>query len=608
MLRISNLCPKELLLVGYQSITPRYASTAVVKQRQRSPSADSGTPRQIPRYIRRQALADAYATRIGVQKGKGSVEKAGSGAEEGRVPKLLEPHVLSARLKKLCDAGKIDDAVTVLKNVPLGAQNVPVWNTLIWECMKAKKYTLAYKLFTDMKRRGHSPNTRTYQTMFSGLSRIENWSSHPKQLANAHALYDYFQRHISSVKKHDPQSPQLSTIPLSYYIKILGETGHYQTIFDVYYALDGEGPMAPDQYIYTAMFTALAGKKMTVQGTATFDAKLLWSQMLKASQRSSTGFDVDPHLVTAAISALTHGPATDKSFALKLIREYFGLTKPGDPPNPIGMIQLTPPALAAALHLCNVSGDHQLALHFFRQVQERPERHGGVSVIDRLHVEEALRAYGSLASAGSASPYAYDALKLLEWMLKREHTAPRGEGIKVRPAASTFNLVLSACWHSSDWESAMSALQLMTGYHVADFSDKAVLAHGSPDVLPKVEKRSAGRNLIPDAETLSTIVRTAHSTRNRAHVRQALRIVDHFGADKLFGFNGNEMPSRKQVKRGSFYQSKLAESIVSSVEFVLGKNKIGKPGEERKEPWSMEEAQRWRALALQAAEVLGKLR
>lgn len=151
MLRITNLCPKELLLVGYQSITPRYASTAVVKQRQRSPSADSGTSRQIPRYIRRQALADAYATRIGVQKGKGSAEKDGSANDEGRVLKLLEPHVLSARLKKLCDAGKIDDAVTVLKNVPLGAQNVPVWNTLIWECMKAKKYTLAYKLFTDVR-------------------------------------------------------------------------------------------------------------------------------------------------------------------------------------------------------------------------------------------------------------------------------------------------------------------------------------------------------------------------------------------------------------------------------------------------------------------------
>lgn len=66
---------------------------------------------------------------------------------------LLEPHVLSARLKKLCDAGNTDAAVTMLKNSPLDAQNTPVWNTLIWECMKAKRYKLAYQLFTDVRRR-----------------------------------------------------------------------------------------------------------------------------------------------------------------------------------------------------------------------------------------------------------------------------------------------------------------------------------------------------------------------------------------------------------------------------------------------------------------------
>lgn len=64
--------------------------------------------------------------------------------------RLLEPHVLSVRLKKLCDAGKIDDAVYMLKNAPLDAQNTPVWNTLIWETLKAKRYQLAYQLFVDV--------------------------------------------------------------------------------------------------------------------------------------------------------------------------------------------------------------------------------------------------------------------------------------------------------------------------------------------------------------------------------------------------------------------------------------------------------------------------
>jgi hypothetical protein len=64
--------------------------------------------------------------------------------------RLLRAPILSARLKKLCDNGQVDVAVSTLKNAPLDAQNTPVWNTLIWECMKAERFKLAYELFIDV--------------------------------------------------------------------------------------------------------------------------------------------------------------------------------------------------------------------------------------------------------------------------------------------------------------------------------------------------------------------------------------------------------------------------------------------------------------------------
>ena len=64
--------------------------------------------------------------------------------------RLLEPHVLSGRLKRLADAGKVDDAVVMLKNAPLDAQNTQVWNTLIWEALKVNRYQLAYQLYIDV--------------------------------------------------------------------------------------------------------------------------------------------------------------------------------------------------------------------------------------------------------------------------------------------------------------------------------------------------------------------------------------------------------------------------------------------------------------------------
>ena len=67
--------------------------------------------------------------------------------------RLLEPYVLSSRLRKLCDEGQIDTAIAMLKSSAMGAQNTPVWNTVIWECMKAKRYGSAYKMFTDVRAR-----------------------------------------------------------------------------------------------------------------------------------------------------------------------------------------------------------------------------------------------------------------------------------------------------------------------------------------------------------------------------------------------------------------------------------------------------------------------
>lgn len=70
--------------------------------------------------------------------------------EEKKDLPLLEPHILSGRLKKLCEQNKLEAAVTMLKNSPLDAQNAVVWNTVVWECMKAKQFQKAYTLYVDV--------------------------------------------------------------------------------------------------------------------------------------------------------------------------------------------------------------------------------------------------------------------------------------------------------------------------------------------------------------------------------------------------------------------------------------------------------------------------
>lgn len=441
-----------------------------------------------------------------------------------------------------------------------------------------------------MKRRGFSPTIRTFQTMFTGLSRIEHWSSHPKQLENARGIYEAYQRHTTAVKKDDPESPELSASPLAPYIRLLGTAGRYQEIFDVYYAMDTEGRLAPDQFIFAAMFQALSstfsndtGNRASIGHKNAADARLLWSQMLKASKKSP-GFPVDSHLITFAIIALSHGRPEDQTFAFQILRDYLGLTAPDKPPA-TGTVPLAPQALTAALNLCNASKNHSHCIHFFEQVRRRPEAQGGASIIDRTHMEEVLRARLALAAPGSA----HLSLQVLEWMLTQEITGKNGP--KIRPAISTFNLVLMACWRGADWQAATRTFELMTGLHCHDFMDGAVVR------VPRQDERGPGRNLVPTAETMSCMVRTASATRDVAHTRQALRLVDHLGAEELFAMKPAQ-DSNKAAKNRAFHVSKLAVAVTEAVKVVLAANK-GKMGRD--------EDARWIGLADQAEEVLTKI-
>lgn len=414
-----------------------------------------------------------------------------------------------------------------------------------------------------MKRRGFSPTTRTYQTFFNGLSRIEDWSIHPKQLTNAHSLYDAYQSHVSSIKKHDPNSPELLITPLAGYIRILGNAGRYQEVFDVYYAMDKEGPLSPNQFIFTAMFKAIVAAKNSVsEGSAKVaaDARLLWNQMAKASTRSP-GFPIDSFSIVAALTALSGGNQVDHDLAFQLTATYFGLI-PDKPKSLHGILPLQPESFAVILRLCNQTKRYEVGSQFLRQVRRRQEETGAVSIIDRLHVEEVLR--GELASGGSN--VAYHALETLEWMLREEIIGANGP--KIRPALSTYNIVAQACQRDADWKSATRTFDLMTGYHSHDFMD------GSVTDKPRQDKRGPGRSFFPNSEFMSWMVRTALATRNSANIRQSLRMVNSLGFDTILGAQGTgelKNTTNKILKNKAFFGSKFASAVAEAVEFILDK-------------------------------------
>ncbi|KAH7929442.1 hypothetical protein BV22DRAFT_1056862 [Leucogyrophana mollusca] len=504
---------------------------------------------------------------------------------EGQQPpkRLLTPYNLAMQLKRLCSEGNYDAAVDRLKSTPRDAQNVKVWNTMISECLEAKRFSLAYDLFTDMKRRGFSPNTLTYTTMFSGLTRITAWSTHSKQLANAHSLYEYFLKHTESIKYHEPDNiKELSPQPIALYIRILGDAGEYQKIFDVYFAMDQEGPLAPDKFVFTSMFNAISARpagsmedqELSISMRAASDAKHVWMQMEKVMQKKPD-FDLDPLLIAAAIRALTRGRPNDQNFAFEIVRDHLGLAKPGEPVPQGFSKKLNAWTLDAALQLCNVMQKHRLCIHFMRQVMDKVsfERPWMRNLLDHNHVHKLLRAYVGLSTLGSIDESS-QALEALEWSLKNDaiYTLP-----KLAPSPQSYHLVMMTCWRSADWVGAVRAFELMTGIMASDFH---VNGGKAP---PSVQRRSNGRSFYPDAETMSYMLRTALKTNDLSCLRQAMWLTEHAGVESLL---------RTRDKTPQFYRAKFSSALMETIDRLLD-------GEEIDE----DQRRRWRGWRIQAREV-----
>jgi hypothetical protein len=83
------------------------------------------------------------------QYSESSSQTSPSSSSPGKRP-LLQPYELSRRLIALCEQGDVDLAVGALQRAPRNAQNIKVWNTIIHQCMSAKKYKLAHSVFTDV--------------------------------------------------------------------------------------------------------------------------------------------------------------------------------------------------------------------------------------------------------------------------------------------------------------------------------------------------------------------------------------------------------------------------------------------------------------------------
>ncbi|KAH9846973.1 hypothetical protein C2E23DRAFT_742879 [Lenzites betulinus] len=475
----------------------------------------------------------------------------------------------------MCAEGKLDEAIAYLESVPLDAQNTAVWNSLITQAGFAKRFRVVYDLYVDMKRRGLKPNLATYASLMAAFQKVDSWEKRSKLFKSVQNVYKHYLDYLAAVKEHNPTSPEISLAPINMYISILRKIGDYAQAFDVYNALDEDGPLSPDRITYTIMLRTIYQRSITaedenqekIRERCASDARLLWRQLTKRLDGGSK-LGVDPMVIGSVLQVLALGRPADHIVAFDIIRDYLGLAKPGETALP-AQVPLSSPLIQDVLWLCNKAQKYRLCVHFGNHLMDTQPH-----LLDHGHFDHILTAYGSLSATGSVTE-ASRALQTLEWMLEREKT----HGARLRPGQATYTLVLVVCWRAKDWESALRTVELMTGLHAEDFADGAKpTAADSDDPAPPAKGPGSGpgKRPMPDAAAMSCLVRTALESGDEPTLRQCARLLHRLGLARCLapaeGSSAHDDAKRTGARFGkdrTFYAHKVAQAVVELVDVLV---------------------------------------
>ncbi|EJU06554.1 hypothetical protein DACRYDRAFT_103501 [Dacryopinax primogenitus] len=496
-----------------------------------------------------------------------------------RVAPPMRPYELAQRVTKLCEQGKLDEAISYVKSAPTASQNAIVWNTLIMYAFNAYQINTGYTLFIDMKRRGFTPIPSTWTIMFQGLARRAAKSDgkfSEQFLGRVSSAYTQFIKVLGDLEDNRHFQVTDFNIPFNAYLDLLLELGRHQELYDVFRSMEDYAPLKADGFTYSTVLRCILKrpdvpwKGETGEVKEIRDAVLarkVWDQI--RAPRNGTPVLVDSHLISAILRIMTASPRlTDQQYGLDLVEEYLGLIKPGTLSPSEGSkiargkngqpLALTSYSFHLALLLAASMRRFRYILHYIQQVQDSP---WAPHILNTGHLNLAINAHAELAVA-KGSTDVQEAFELIEWMYRMEALDPKAwRGIL--PNQDTYTAMFRACWKGNDYNSARKGFSRMSGYDDADFVTSSE---------PKPRSVVMGRSFLPDAHAMSCLVRSSLSKeRNISH---ALEIVRHIGLPHFFP--GSNVPSgdREHSTKGSrhtqrtqaFYRAKLAEAILSAID------------------------------------------
>lgn len=389
-----------------------------------------------------------------------------------------------------------------------------------------------------MKKRAVVPTVATYHLFLSAFAEADPSLLNGVQRERAQKLYNDWNNLVSSGKaKADSRHGVFRSHPAAAYIDVLANIGEFQAIWDIYYQLESEGPLAPNEHVFTSMFLAISKRNVKdgeavkeIRARNAEDAKLIWRQALLAAEKQP--FPFDSHLVTAALRVLRHGGPAEHELAFTIISDHLGLQAPESVDTPRPDVKLDTRTVDAALSACIAAGRSDLVHHFTNTLINSKDRHRARAVTTSAMNYVLI----SHTTAGDAR----QAMGTIDWMLKESSLVG---GLDVKPGNSSWSFAFRACVQAKDWATTKLLIRRLFGQDLNHWV------------------------IIPDAETVYLILNSAYVSEpgdRRAHqeqIQEALRILDRVvrrwssARDRL----AELQPTR--AKRRLDFHNKLADLV-----------------------------------------------
>ncbi|KAG1468430.1 hypothetical protein G6F56_003834 [Rhizopus delemar] len=237
-----------------------------------------------------------------------------------------DPHGASERVSSILKNGSVDDAYEYIKALPLDLQSGVVWNHLIGHCAKLGKAKHAEQAYVEMRRRGMSPNDRTFTHMISVYSK----STTPNAIEKA-------EEWLKKMKNFDIKP---SIIHFNNLLKVYNHAGHPLKTIQL---LDGMSAkrISPDAFTYGIALRACS--ELQQPGQAAKEIKRIWQHIVYRLEDNALGqnnsrylkiedlnLKIDDKLVISFLTAIgrTSTKESDMLPGLEAVHRLYSLCPP----------------------------------------------------------------------------------------------------------------------------------------------------------------------------------------------------------------------------------------------------------------------------------------